>query len=165
MNLTRVTSTKTKTKKDGLYYTGYKVVKLSKTGKTFSTFFNKHRPFLKWLNRIKTDKPFFSSLYNLNKPFLKWLKSGLNRLHMDITVDEIKAKDGKLYKNGFHIWTSKKAAQRYKRYGEIICQVLFTKIIAEGVEDIYNLNKHEIEHGYRCVVTDKIFVLPPSKSK
>jgi len=130
MCLTRVTSTKTKTKKDGSCYIGYKVVVLSKTGKTFS------------------------SLYNVNRSFLKWLKSRSN--------NEIEAKDNKLYKNGFHVWTSKKAAQKYKQDGEIICYVLFTKIIAEGIEDIYNLNKHEIDYNYRCVVTDKIFVLPPN---
>jgi len=125
MCLSKVTSTKTKIKKDGTYYTGYKVVELSKTDKTFST------------------------LYNDNKPFLKWLKnqSGYNK---------IRAEDNKLYECGFHVWTSKKAAQRYKESDEIICQVLFTKIIAEGIEDIDG-------KMYCCIITDKIMVLPPSK--
>jgi len=125
MCLTKVISAKEKIKKDGLYYIGYKVVELSETGKTFSTFYNKNRPFLKWLNRAKKATGY------------------------------IIADDSKLYKLGFHIWTNKKAAEEWKDHpDEVICQVLFTKIIAEGIENIGNKE-------YRCVVTDQMYVLPP----
>ncbi len=103
----------------------------------------------------------FNSYYHRCTLFNTWLTS--DNINLYTSKYDLPNRDYQKYQSGFHIFLTRSEARIWKnnQKDKDIVKVRYTKIVAKGIQNIFDEDNDNLQVSLRCVIAKKMYVEKP----